>query len=59
MSLNEERAKYTHIALEKAIRLEELISEFFEITRFNLQDIVLEKEPFDLSMLLEQLADES
>ena len=55
----EERAKYTHIALEKAIRLEELISEFFEITRFNLQDIVLEKEPFDLSMLLEQLADES
>lgn len=55
----EERAKYTHITLEKAIRLEELISEFFEITRFNLQDIVLEKEPFNLSMLLEQLADES
>ena len=55
----EERAKYTHITLEKAIRLEELINEFFEITRFNLQGIVLEKEEIDLSLLLEQLADES
>lgn len=55
----EERAKYTHIALDKSIRLGELISEFFEITRFNLQDIVLEKEQLDLSMMLEQLADES
>lgn len=55
----EERAKYTHITLEKAIRLEELIHEFFDITRFNLQDIVLEKEQLNLSILLEQLADES
>ena len=55
----EERAKYTHITLEKAIRLEELINEFFDITRFNLQDIVLEKEKLNLSILLEQLADES
>lgn len=39
----EERARYTHISLEKAIRLGELISEFFEITRFNLQNIELEK----------------
>lgn len=55
----EERAKYIHIALEKSIRLGELISEFFEITRFNLQDIVLEKEKVNLSIMLEQLADES
>ncbi len=55
----EERAKYTHITLEKAVRLGELINEFFEITRFNLQDIVLEKEPLNLTILLEQLADES
>lgn len=55
----EERAKYTHIALEKSTRLGELISEFFEITRFNLQDIVLEKRPVNLSIMLEQLADES
>ncbi len=55
----EERKKYTHIALEKSTRLGELISEFFEITRFNLQDIVLEKGEVNLSIMLEQLADES
>lgn len=54
----EERAKYTHISLEKAIRLGELISEFFEITKFNLQDIILDKVPLDLSLMLEQIADE-
>lgn len=54
----EERQWYTHIALEKSIRLGELISEFFEITKFNLQDIVLEPVELNLSMMLEQLADE-
>lgn len=54
----EERRKYTHISLEKAIRLGELINEFFEITKFNLQDIVLEPGDLDLSMMLEQIADE-
>ena len=39
----EQKLKYTGIALEKAYRLEELINEFFEITRFNLQSIVLNK----------------
>lgn len=54
----EERQRYTHIALEKSIRLGELISEFFEITKFNLQDIVLEPVELNLSMMLEQFADE-
>ena len=54
----EERKKYTHISLEKAIRLGELINEFVEITKFNLQDIVLEPGNLDLSMMLEQIADE-
>ena len=54
----EERKKYTHISLEKVIRLGELINEFFEITKFNLQDIVLEPGNLDLSMMLEQIADE-
>lgn len=54
----EERQRYTHIALEKSIRLGKLISEFFEITKFNLQDIVLEPVELNLSMMLEQLADE-
>lgn len=55
----EDRQKYIHVSLEKANRLGELINEFFEITRFNLQDIVLEKVQLDVSVMLEQLADES
>lgn len=51
------RAKYTGIALEKAQRLEELISEFFDISRMDLQ-AEGEQAPIHLSMLLEQLADE-
>ncbi len=54
----EQREKYIHITLEKALRLEKLINEFFEITRYNLQQIVLEKEPLDLSFMLMQLTDE-
>ena len=54
----EERAKYIHVSLEKSIRLGELINEFFDITRYNLQDIELEPVEINLSMMLEQLADE-
>ena len=54
----EERKKYIHIAHTKAIRLSELISEFFEITKFNLQNIRLEKETINLSLMLEQIMDE-
>ncbi len=53
-----ERAKYTGIALDKAKRLEELISEFFDINRLELESIGEEGVFIDLSMLLEQLADE-
>lgn len=38
------RQRYTGIALNKAERLEELINEFFDITRFNLSVMTLEKE---------------
>lgn len=54
----DDRMRYSHIALEKSVRLGELIQEFFEITRYNLEDIVLEKKQLNLSMMLEQLADE-
>ena len=54
----DERARYTHISLEKAIRLGELINEFFEITKFNLHGITLEPVELDLGMMLEQIADE-
>ncbi len=49
------RAKYTGIALHKAQRLEELINEFFDITRFSLSHLALSKQEVNLSRMLEQL----
>lgn len=54
----EKKAKYTGIALEKAYRLEELINEFFDITRFNMQSMVLNKGKIKLEFMLQQMADE-
>lgn len=54
----ERRAKFTGIALDKALRLEELLGEFFDITKMDLDSGAGEKVPIQLSMLLEQLADE-
>lgn len=47
--------KYIAISLDKAERLEDLINEFFDITRFNLTSITLEKSNINLSFMLEQL----
>ena len=52
------RARYTGIALEKAERLEDLINEFFDITRFNLSHLELERRSVDLTRMLEQVASE-
>lgn len=52
------RARYTGIALEKAERLEELINEFFDITRFSLTTQVMEPERTNLTRMLEQLSSE-
>ena len=52
------RARYTAIAWDKAQRLEALVDEFFEITRFSLSHMPLEKERVNLSRLLEQVASE-
>lgn len=52
------RARYTNIALDKALRLEDLINEFFDITRFNLTALTLEKERISLSRMLEQMTSE-
>lgn len=49
------REKYLSITLEKAERLEDLINEFFEITRFNLSNLTLEKSRVNLTRMLEQL----
>lgn len=54
----EQKAKYVGIALKKAQRLEKLINEFFEITRYNTQQIKLTKKNVDLYYMLVQLIDE-
>ena len=53
-----QRAKYTHVALEKAYRLEHLISDFFEITRYNIHEILVEWEKIDLTYMLIQMKEE-
>ena len=55
---DENKEKFIDISLNKSIHLENLINEFFEITRFNLQEIKLDLEEINLSMMLEQLIDE-
>lgn len=49
------RQRYISITLDKAERLDDLINEFFEITRFNLSHITLEKRQINLSLMLQQL----
>lgn len=53
-----QRTKYMNITLDKAYRLEKMINEFFEITRYNLQQIHINKENIDLYYMLVQLTDE-
>lgn len=52
------RARYTNITLDKAYRLEELLDEFFEITRYNLQAIPIERSRFDGALFVNQVMDE-
>lgn len=53
-----QKKKYAHIALEKAYRLETLVNEFFEITRYRFQAMALQKENIDLCYMLVQMVDE-
>ena len=50
--------KFVDIALNKALRVEELTNQFFEITRYNLHNMIINKKQIDLSILIEQLIDE-
>lgn len=54
----EMRKRYAEIALNNARRLNELIEEFFEITRFNISQIKLEYQEINLTWFLEQLVSE-
>ena len=54
----EQRARYLRIALEKANRLETLINEFFEITRYRFQSVPLQLTDVDLCYMMVQISDE-
>lgn len=54
----EQKTKYVGIALNKAERLEKLINELFEITRYHTQTVHLKKENLDLYCLLIQIIEE-
>lgn len=51
------RQRYIASAYDKSERLETLINEFFEITRYNLQAIPIERETINISLFCEQVAD--
>lgn len=53
-----QRREYANIAYAKAERLGGLIDEFFEITRYNLQAIPIEREHIDIALFCRQVADE-
>lgn len=55
----EQRARYIGIARAKAERLEELIGEFFDITRLTLTTMALSRSQINLSRMLEQVVSES
>lgn len=49
---------YLDISLDKSLQLEKLVNEFFEITKYNLQEITLDKHDTDIYYMLLQLTDE-
>lgn len=53
------REKYIGIVLNKALRVEELINQFFDITRYNLQTMPITKQSIDLVFLIHQLIEEA
>ena len=50
--------KYINIALNKALRVEELTNQFFDITRYDLHSMPINKKKINISYLLEQIVDE-
>ena len=53
---NQDQKKYTNIALEKAYRLEDLINEFFEITKISFSKSKLAYTKVDLVLMIQQLS---
>lgn len=57
MSADRQR-EYAQRAYEKATRLNGLVEELFEITRYNMQSIPIEREDLDVQLLCQQIAEE-
>ena len=55
---NELQEKYLKIALDKSLRVEELTNQFFDITRYNLHSMPINKTELNITYLLKQLIDE-
>ena len=51
--------KYLAIAMDKALKLQKLIEEFFDVTRLTFQQVKLNLQPVDVGCMLVQLADEA
>lgn len=49
------RARYLSVAVKKAGRLEQLINELFEITRYNIHHVELQMSTVNLSVMTEQM----
>ena len=54
----QQKEKYVKVALDKAERLERLINELFEITKYNAHTVIIKKENVDLHCLIAQVIDE-
>ena len=54
----QQKEKYVKVALDKAERLERLINELFEITKYNAHTVIIKKENIDLHCLIAQVIDE-
>lgn len=54
----EVQEKYIRITWEKALRLQKLVEEFFNVTRLTFGQVSLHKQPVNLTYMMEQIADE-
>ena len=55
---NKQKNKFIKIALEKSNKLEKLINELFEITKYNSETLTINKSKVNLTLLINQVIDE-
>ncbi len=55
---HKQKNKFIKIALEKSNKLEELINELFEITKYNSETLTIKTEKINLTLLINQVIDE-